>query len=173
MRLAELIEELRPFKNVVVVGPQRSGTRIAARILAHELGAAYRDEAIFTADNWRRFLLVLGRDKKQVIQAPALTHKAVAIDEEGAAVVIVRRGIADILASQRKLKWRFEDIERDKLDASVDSHPIAQIKYQFWDTVKVRMHHAFELHYDDLARHPMFVPKQERVDFKWNQTARR
>jgi hypothetical protein len=91
------------------------------------------------------------------------------------AVVVVRRPVEDILASQERVGWGFAMSQLDYYrrvtpPAGNISLPIASLKYRYWDEVqKHLLREAYEVDYDMLYKHPMFVPKQKRIRFTVNQ----
>jgi len=101
----------------------------------------------------------------------------------GVAVVLMRRAIADIIESERRINWRKgrQELEYTKYGywrwkkqpgLTRTFKPISQIKYEYWDNVqKAQIEHAFEVSYDDLMGHPLWVPKEERKNFTWGQTS--
>ena len=66
-----MFANLRPFTTIVVTGPQRSGTKFAAEIIAEQLALRYVNESEFGVHRLDRFWELL--DEKVVIQAPALS----------------------------------------------------------------------------------------------------
>lgn len=125
---------------IIVTGPQRSGTRIAAKILAHELGYTYVDEDAIGVDNEQAFwqLLLPGQTAERdepgnwVLQAPGLSHmvhrlpylvaEAAATAPTGRpedyAVVWMLRDEIAIVKSELRIGWRqrgFHLVERKKM----------------------------------------------------------
>ena len=172
-----MFEQLRPFKKIMVTGPQRSGTTICARMIAHDLGLRYIDEdgvgwksASVMDENalCRLFRLETGF----VVQAPAAAHICHQFSAEDTAIVFMFRNINDIIASQTRIGWPYEDVELSKYGAA--HGPIAQVKYEYWREVqKPQIIHPFEIHYKSLATHPLWVPKAERSNFKPRQYRRK
>jgi len=167
------VDELRPFKNIVVVGPQRSGTRITAKILTHELDGYFFDERRYRPANWRKFVKCTEqrlRFANKIFQAPGLTHRVKDMDELGCAVVMMRRPMADIMASWDRIGWAQDEDELAKFKATAVEGSSAAVKYAFWDRVKPSLQNAFEIFYDDLSDHPMFVPKPRRRNWEYWRT---
>ncbi len=69
-----LFKHLKNFNLVLVTGPQRSGTRIAARCISADTGFQYIDEQEFGVHDKARFDSLLATRKKAVIQCPAMAH---------------------------------------------------------------------------------------------------
>lgn len=162
-----LFEYLKAYQRVIVTGPQRSGTTITARIIAHDTGLEYVDEQAFRAtdvDKWRG---VVPSRTNYVMQAPGMcryVHEFGACDD--LAVVLVRRSVEDIEASQKRVGWNWDAFELDRYGLAADMGPIAQVKYDFWDSYqRALIKHPFEIAYEDLAGHPLWVSKDKRGNF--------
>lgn len=167
--LVRLIEALQKFRYIYVSGPQRSGTRIASQILAHELQIKYIDEADFGVGNRLQLKVLLSNYDRAVIQCPALSRYIHVIAENTDCVVFMMRPISDIMASEQRINWQCEKEELAKYDRTTGI--ISQVKYNYWYTVqKETIEHCIDLYYSDLKSHPLFVDKEFRQHFEWNQT---
>ena len=161
-----MFEELARFRIILVTGPQRSGTTLCARAIAHDTGHTYVDEEEFAVHD-RKLFGELARGKSLVIQCPAMARW---IHEyaEGAdtAVVWMLRPVREIVASQERIGW--EDVkERAKYaenGLSSAAH-IATIKNRFWQKQKELCVRPFEVHYHDLQTHPLWVAPRKRKSF--------
>jgi hypothetical protein len=168
--LAELLDLIqdRGYTRITVTGPQRSGTTIAAEILARDLGfECLREETINVGDLGRYFGLHAARDRF-VIQAPGLCSFAHGLP---GCVVLMRRPVDAILASQQRIRWTeiFEPIELRKY--FTDQGPVAQVKYDAWERYqKPHMDHAYELDYESLRGHPLWIEAVQRRKFRARQT---
>ena len=165
--LSDLIPALRQHTAILVTGPQRSGTTIGARILAMELGRRYVDENEIQIANVARSRNVLS-GTGVVLQAPALCHVAHTFS---CAVVLMRRCVADIVRSQDRIGWGvYEPVELAKYE--VDRGPIAEVKYCAWnDWQKDQCAAPYELEYESLRGHPLWVNPQLRQEFAARQWA--
>ena len=170
LKLKRLVQELSLLNNIVVIGPQRSGTRITAKILTSELSYSYVDEKYIEIDSVAMICDCLSIGNV-VIQAPGLTHEMINLDHDDTGFVMVRRPIKDIIKSQKRIDWRYEGYEKSKFKHAKGD--IAQIKYDFWDKHMGLLNHAFEINYTDLKDHKMFVNKSDRNNFMYNQTEKR
>lgn len=155
-------------RSVLVTGPQRSGTTIAAHILAHELAYAYVDEDevhVHNADEARQVL----RQIRVVLQAPGLCSIA---DRLNALVVIMRRDLAAIAASEKRIGWvAAEANEYCRYGLDPAQGPIAALKYRIFDALQKPFCMAFDLEYESLAEHPLWVPAERRAAFTPRQWA--
>jgi len=158
------------FERIAVTGPQRSGTTITAKIIAMEIGYRYVDENEFGINGFNVFWGLFISQKNIVVQCPALCHKAVDIGKaDSTAVVMVRRDVDDIIESQERIGWAAEGIEQLKYKTA--EKPIAKVKYDFWDQhQKWLIPYPFEINYDDLEGHSLWVTKANRRRFKVRQT---
>lgn len=183
-----MFDYLKPFKYIFVTGPQRAGTTITSKIIAHELDYHWYEagdiqNTLKTADPWQtdiqKFIdpYNFGTNFDHegfVAQCPYLSSICGEWrDIDGLAVVMVKRPVEDIIASQERIGWGFEELEKDYYPDYMNSDwPIAKIKYNYWHVTQ--KHHltkkAFEVEYDSLSSHPLFVSKEQRKDFWSRQT---
>lgn len=161
---------LARFKQIFVTGPQRSGTTIAAKMIAADTGFRYVDEDEFLRDRIDMLSPLLADDTPSVIHCPALCRFVHELADDASAVVLMRRDIAAIVASQRRINWRAERIELRRY--GLQTGVIAEVKYRFWESAqRDRVSNAFELDYECLAGHPLWVDPSRRRKFGPRQTA--
>jgi hypothetical protein len=137
-------------------------------ILAQELGyKAIREDAV-EVHNLHKFFRLLDEEKEPfVLQAPGLCSFVHAMP---CAVVIVRRKLDDIIRSQHRIRW---DKELRELEFYfTDTGPIGSVKYAVWELYQKRKlgDRAYELDYESLRGHPLWVEKEERRNFGPRQT---
>jgi hypothetical protein len=155
---------LAEYDQVLVTGPQRSGTRICAQMIALDTGHLFVDEADFGVDSLYKLTRLLDRSRRVVVQCPALCRHVHHLAHERMAVVLMRRDVDAIAASQQRIDWEFERVEMIRYDRS-EGRP-AQVKYDFWESQQVNLiPHAFEIPYESLKQHPLWVPAQLRRRF--------
>lgn len=166
-----MFEHLAKFRVVIVTGPQRSGTRITAKMIAHDTGHQFIDERAINIDSLYRLVDAL-RLNGVVVQCPALSRWVHTFGQnEDIAIVMVRRPVEDIIASQERINWteQFEMIELIRYGAI--KGPIARVKYDYWDShQKEHILNAFDVNYEDLSNHPLWIDKSKRADFGPHQT---
>jgi len=171
-----MFDHLRPFNKIVVTGPQRSGTRICARMIAKDLRKTYVSEAKVGISVWPLLEKMVKTRKNFVVQCPGLCRYVHELSGcKDTAIVLMRRSIEDIIQSQERIKWKSEPEEIERyIDASLEdiSPPIAKVKYRFWDIYQREKlgDRAFEIEYESLSEHPMWVPKELRKDWTHGQT---
>lgn len=157
------------WHNIVVSGPQRSGTRITAKILAQDTDKDYIDEKYINNHDYRLLEYYLQKGNV-VIQCPALCHLLHYITNPDTLVIVVRRPIEDIIASERRIEWlesaRFQELYKYGYSDGI----ISQIKYEFWDSVQkpILGDRGRDIDYSKLKGHSLYI--EERGHFKWNQT---
>lgn len=161
-----LPEGLEQHDVILVSGPQRSGTRIGAKILAHELGYEYVDENDIGIDSLNRLCHAITNLNKVVIQCPALARYVHLLASERVAAVFMIRDVRDIIASQERIGWKSVLPELLRYDRTEGEPCIA--KYAFWQQVKGE--HCYSLEYESLSGHPLWVDKELRKNFGPLQT---
>ena len=164
-----MFEWLNQFSRIFVTGPQRSGTRICARMIAHDTGYDYIDETDFQYDSLYLLFSLLEKKERVVIQCPVLCRYAHLFSEDRSAVVLMRRKIREIFRSQKRITWAWEWLERDRYGRTKGN--IAEIKYEYWEKhQKRKIKHSFEIEYESLVHHPLWLPKEKRTSFSPDQT---
>lgn len=170
-----------PYVHVLVTGPQRSGTRIAAKMLAVETGYTYIDENEFDVNDLRKLYARVADCRTFVVQAPGLADWAhVQIFEpKTCAVVWMLRSLAAIERSEKRIGWTFDRYEAEKYRGAAfvgeyyaEEKPSRTIKTDAWFGMQraILGPAAFELHYDSLREHPLWVPATKRHEFATSQT---
>jgi len=169
-----MFKHLKKFSTILVTGPQRSGTRICAKMIAKDTGHLYIDELKIHIDSL--YLLASWQKKKEaiVVQCPSLSRYIHLIaNKPEIAVVWMLREMNDIYASQKRIGWAGEAIERMRYEEYSKDLPIARIKLDYWRKVqKPKIKNAFEVEYESLSSHRLWLDKEERVNFRSNQTKR-
>lgn len=175
MKYDEAKHLLKNYKKIIVTGPQRSGTTIASRILAQDMGLAYLDESSFNTIDIICFHNRTVTYQNYVMQCPCFFHvlEALYCIAPDAALVVMIRDIESIQASQERIKW-CDSHDKNIIGAFNDDRPISVIDYENYVRQKSKL--AFgdivELEYDSLADHSMFVEKSKRVNFlprQWSE----
>ena len=169
-----MFEYLAPFSRIIVTGPQRSGTTICAAMIAHDLGYRLCLEDKIATDSYTQAALLIAASRNFVLQAPALCHYAERLSIPQMAIVLMRRGIEDIVASEHRIGWHGSAHHKWELQKyGVEDGVISEIKYAYWEIYQQsRIHNPFEVEYESLAAHPMWIPKEERVNFRSRQYQR-
>jgi hypothetical protein len=166
-----MFEWLAKYEKIFVTGPQRSGTRICAKMIAHDTGHEYVDETDINMDSFYNLVSHLASKMKIVIQCPTLCRYIHFFTSDDNAVVLMRRDIKDIIGSQNRIKWGMEWLELIRYDRSAGV--ISEIKYDFWEkNQREHIKNAFEIEYGSLKKHPLWIGKKERENFLPMQIAK-
>lgn len=182
-----MFRHLAGYDAVFVTGPQRSGTRICAQMIAHDTGHNFLDERYIQVEKLYLTYALWLANREFVLQCPGLMRYIHCFDDASTAIVVMHRPICDIVASEARIGWDWHPVEHIRYglppnynaegdaDAGVAVGPhIAQCKYDYWAEVqRPRIHHAHvqDVAYADLADHPLWVARPARADFGATQTA--
>jgi len=165
-----MFENLKVFKKIIVTGPQRAGTTITAKMIAADTGHKYVDENDIGVKQLPRLRRLVENGENIAVHCPALcrfVHEFGRRDDT--AVVLVRRPVDDIVASQKRIEWPAEKEELKRY--GLNTGTIAQVKYNFWkEKQKQQINHAVEVEYASLKNHPMWVPPEKRIGWGPRQT---
>lgn len=157
------------FRVILVTGPQRSGTTFVANCFAHDTKRPYVDEAAFGTGNYDLFMQVVHGASVCVMQAPSMMKFAHHVPDD-VLVVVVRRNVVDIVASQERIGWGGERLELARY--GLEEGCISQVKYDYWDRNKdVSPSSWMEVQYESMLEHPLWVGKEDRASFSPKQTS--
>lgn len=163
-----MFEYLALFSKIFVTGPQRSGTTLVGAAIASDLGYWFYPEEQVRVHEWWRVERLWQRTTNFVLQAPALCRYAHKVSAPNVAVVLVRRNVDDIIASECRINWDSQEWELRRYGLA--EGVISQVKYDYWDNhQKHLIENAFEVEYEDLKAHPMWVPKGQRMGWGLRQ----
>jgi hypothetical protein len=165
-----MFEHLAAYRRIVVTGPQRSGTRIGAQMVAADTGQRFVDEAEFLikdSDLFREFLEQDG----VVVQAPHMLKDVVDDPPPGIFIVLMRRDLDAIHASAARIRWteQFGGNTTELKKFGLTEGDSAAVKYDYWDSHQ-KLVPFMEVPYDSLRAHPMFVSEDQRKSFGHWQT---
>ncbi len=179
-----MFDFLKEHNQIIITGPHRAGTTIATEMIAHDLDyGCLREERVtlFYTLNSRINDNHLN-NKKTVYQAPLLASQCHTLPDF-VAVVFMIRNVDDIIASEKRINWGEPGVgneprEMDKYFQYIDdpdpnwkNMSIADVKYHVWNTIqKKSIKFAYELEYNKLSEHELWVPKEQRKVFTARQT---
>ena len=166
-----MFEDLKHWQRILVTGPQRSGTRIATRMIAEDTGFWFFPEENFGTDSLNLLWKLLKTSYHVVVQCPTMSNHAylLAQSDPDLLVVMMVRDLEDIKASEERISWEWEITELIKM-GRIEGNS-AKIKYERWREQKPFLgNQGIEVRYDSLEAHPMFVAKPGRVLFGPRQT---
>lgn len=167
-----MFEQLATHPRIVVTGPQRSGTRIAAKMIAADTGHVFVDEMEYAIKDVQAFRQVLRRENI-VAQSPHMLKDLVDDPPAGIFVVLMRRDLEQIHASERRIRWAevFGGNVTELAKFGLTEGDPATVKYDYWDSHPKSVP-FLELDYESLRSHPLWVAEEERHDFGPLQTER-
>lgn len=166
--MADMFRWMRKYHTIFVTGPQRSGTTIAARMIADDTGHGFVNEKQFGVSNTALFRRLLHERKQRprVIQCPAMFVECLKYcDKAGYLIVFMMRDIKDIHASEDRIAWGVDAKLRELDRLGQDGDP-AHLKQQIWSTLTWA--NCFTLHYGLLRSHPLWL--DDRDGFHAHQT---
>lgn len=155
------------FRTIVVCGAQRSGTHVCALILANDTGYDYVDDSEFGVRNRAKFMWECRKNNK-VIHCPGMSRWIHEVPDD-VLVVFMLRDLDEIHASEKRINWNGRFDEQDAYGfAGFDT---AAEKLRFWRKYQkpILGERGIEIEYNSLKNHTLFVSKDRRKDFKWNQ----
>jgi hypothetical protein len=165
-----MFEHLAAWPKIVVTGPQRSGTRIAARMIAADTGHRFVDETEFLIKDQGKFREILLADHI-VVQAPHMLKDVVDDPPPGIFIVLMRRPLDEVHASAARIAWeeRYGGNTTELAKFGLTEGDSAAVKYEYWDSHK-KLVPFTEVDFAALRSHPMYLPEEVRKDFGPLQT---
>jgi len=160
----------RLFNIILVTGPQRSGTRIAARCITADTGHQYVDEQEFRVHDQALFDNLLATRRNVVIQCPAMAHTVHKYGARDDLIVIwMLRELYEIVASQERIGWEGNARELGKYKQTEGQSAV--YKYAYWLAhQRKRIKFWKEIEYSSLTAHKLWLPPERRADFAPDQT---
>jgi len=161
-----MFAQLSRFGQILVTGPQRSGTTICAMMIAHDLGYRFLPEEVVSVRSLDAARRLLAEESEFVLQCPGLCRWIHELAGPEVAVVLMRRPLAEILESQQRIGWTGRRMQRELAGYGLTEGCIAQVKYDFWAShQRALIPNAFEIEYASLADHPLWLDKEARAGF--------
>jgi len=174
-----VFENLAKHRKILVTGPHRSGTTIAATMIHDDLKSSHGlvlEELCWKPERCLDAVKMwLEINEPMIIQAPFAAD--VCHQFPGVFVVFMHRDIDAIENSQKRMKLRngrkvwwhdIEATERDKYHC--DDSTVAGMKYRCWQDQKQHIVNYLELDYETLKDHHLWIQPELRKDFHVRQT---
>lgn len=164
------------YRVVLVTGPQRSGTTFVARVIAHDTGRLYVDEDAFDIHGMAAWRRLVESSSDAVIQCPSMMHLVRTVPSD-CLVVVVRRPLDAIGASERRICWDGERLEVGRfsgveVDVTAGESRAAAVKYAWWADHRSDVPHWVEVDYESLSDHPLWVEDREGFEKRqWEVSA--
>jgi hypothetical protein len=137
-------------------------------MIATDTGHERLDEGMIDVDN-RQLLDVVSAGQNIVIHCPGMAHVIHEYDGGDVAIVFMLRPIEEIVASQERINWKWEDNERSKYGEG-EAGLVSVVKYKHWFTwQRDKITNPAEICYHSLNRHPLWVDKEHRTDWIANR----
>jgi len=163
------MKRLKGFKKICVTGPQRSGTTICAKMLSVDYDLQFFKEEAFGIGSKEGFARLIRAHDNFVVQCPAVSRHIHELVDDDMAVVWMRRSLKDVVASEKRINWN-DYHERLAYKAMEDKRPIATIKNSYWKKhQKNKIKNSFEIKFDSLKNHELFLPDSARSRFEPRQ----
>lgn len=157
-------------KRYIVTGPQRSGTTLSGKIIAHETNYRYIDEFDFAVADKAAFMAFAKLDNV-VVHCPALMRWITDVADKDTCIVVIMRPIEEIINSQRRIRWGQEEDELAKYGLRSSGRNISEVKYEYWESVQKEMvPNYMEVDYHSWESHHMWVEDALREKFRPKQT---
>ena len=168
-----MFEHLKKWQRIIVTGPQRSGTRIATQMIAHDLDYWSVGEEEFGVDSLNRLWKILQISHNIVVQCPALSSYVhlLGLNDDGLGVVMMIRDLGEIKASEERIFWKWEMPELIRQHSLTGNS--AANKYLAWRGFQKGDlgGQAIEVEYNSLEAHSLWIAKPGRGRFGPRQTA--
>lgn len=165
-----MFEHFKRYSRIIVSGPQRSGTRIATKMIAEDCNYTYIDEREFKVNNLDLLDSIMQRENL-VIQGPGICHLLHTFPYHSLLICMMVRSVDDIELSEQRIGWNDKGRKLELKYYSQSEGSPAKAKYEFWEKVQKPLlaPHYEEINYNELSNHPLFVKKEDRKNFKWDQ----
>ena len=173
-----MFEDFRQYPVILVSGPPRSGTWIASRMIAHDTGhrlVSEKSHGFWDRERLERALREGPRP--MVVHCPSHTawlHELAAEFPEALIVFLLRPASEIVRSEERVIKTpallRLTQRQYRHLGPVPKiAHCLA--RHSYWLTGQRHLiANRREIHYADLAAHPLWVDQEHRRDFTVHQT---
>lgn len=169
-----MFSHLSQYRRIFVTGPHRSGTTIAARMIAKDTGHDLVMEDSFNCSNRAMFAAFLHSDYgPQVIQCPFLCHEVhdfgylYDIDMDECLVVMMHRYRGDIIESEKRSPVNFDSIGNGQnREHNWAVGHASDVKYDAWMDQCQVIPNAIDLAYESLRGHPLWRDDHKSIPFQ-------
>jgi hypothetical protein len=133
-------------------------------MIAHDTNAPYYHGDVWNDQTYTGLKKhIYDAQKRAVFHAPAMYHHLQGILESGrAAAVFVHRPLEDVLKSWERIGAGAEEGRRESQ---------WEEKHKWWRENKDKFPHAYDVYYNDLEAHPLWVPPKKRGKFLYWHTS--
>ena len=152
-----MFEYLKPYKYIFVSGMQRSGTTICMRMIQWDLEISH---CYWLGDNLNtaQHPEILKTEGPIVFHSPAISRNLHEIRREDSAIIWMKRDNQEIFESSKSIQWApGQEFKNYELEPDKDFRDLIQAKEDFWEWQKERIPHTFEVEYENLKSHPLWL----------------
>lgn len=176
-----MFSHLKGKTKIIVTGCQRSGTRIASKIISQNLDLPYIDEEEYGIHSEENLFQLISSRSRFVIHSPNWVSMRLIpfaqFDHDIHIVYMVRKTKEIIRSMDRINWWRHAPTVLTRLGIlgiePWHKYAIPMLIQTRWEREirpTLNLDGFTEVDYSTLAEHPLWVNPEERKDFKWNQT---
>ena len=172
----DALPELRTFRKILVTGPHRSGTTICSRMLAADLTRhTHVDERDIGVRSLSRLMKQLATNGHDIIHGPCFSSLVQWMAGD-MAVVFMHRPTAEVQRSQDRIGWTEREAKwQNGQYFYPEGSSVPNNVYDAWILHQKPMMQVpyFEIEYESLSSHPLWVPKEKRVSFtnrQWKES---
>ena len=172
----DALPELRTFRKILVTGPHRSGTTICSRMLDSDLPQHMLfDERDVGVRSLSRLMKQLATNGPDIIHGPCFSSLVQWMTGD-MAVVFMRRPTWEVQRSQDRIGWTEREAKwQNGQYFYPEKMSVPNVVYQSWASHQKPMMQVpyFEIEYESLSSHPLWVPKEKRVNFtnrQWKES---
>lgn len=157
-----MFKHLSKFKNIIVTGAHRSGTTFIANAIAYDTGKTFFDESEIYHNKVRFIPDLLDREEGIVLQAPYALPWLPVLNRIDTAFVFCKRSVNDIRKSVHT------SITKKGKIISLPAFSPEQA-FNIWLYVKHFVDNPFEVKYEDMIQHPLYVAQDKRKNWHHKQ----
>ncbi len=170
-----MFEYLKDYKQIFVSGPQRSGTTICMRMIQYDIEAPM---CVWTGNQINRITEIkeYGEDYDMEIKYPLLfhcpglshiLHALKSDDGSKSAVIWMKRDPQEVAYSGWKVGWD-PSVDLQNYNVVPDTNGVISLfeltnaKERLWEMQKTQIENWFEVEYESLKSHPLWIDKEDR-----------
>ena len=160
-----MFEELAKYNKILVTGPARSGTHICSKMIAADTGHRFIPENRFNAHSVDLFRLMYSINDKFVVPCNGIISHIAEFGHENTMVICMMRTIDDIMLSGWRIKGKLHGM------SYMDARRLVLERYKIWEEQEKKGIRNWQyVMYNHLDGHHLWVPKDDRLNFKPTQT---
>ena len=183
------IQSWARYKNIIVVGPCRSGSTFFSQYIGSKLNCITIDEEVHRYKD-SIFKYLLNAKFKKVIQSPGYLCTSHLFSDSDTLYVIMIRDIKDIIRSSKRINNEVSHIGFERVyarykkyvgDKFIKQHKpktlafgeSAKFRYKIWNEYqKHKTKNYVEIEYTELENADAYISKKERSKFTKKQTSK-